>query len=104
MDEKQEDILEKCPAIKTRFEALCIARQDEIVDELLSTNEEYQLLTQQRARASQVVLNTLLTLSQSEQFEDYIEAVAKEELYRINVIYKEALLDAVEMLKELKIL
>jgi len=104
MNQRQEIFLEKYPTIKSRFEELCAVRRDEIVEDLLVTDEQYKLLTKCRATTSQKVLHALDMCGKSEQLDCYSDAVSEEEVYRVSTIYKEALLDAVEMLQMLKIL
>ena len=104
MNQRQENFLEKYPAIKSRFEELCAVRRDEIVEGLLVMDEQYKLLTKRRVITSQEVLNSLKMCGKSEQLDCYADAVSEEEIYKISTIYKEALLDAVEMLQMLKIL
>jgi len=104
MNARQICFFEKYPAIKIVFEKLCDIRRDEIVDELLVTDEQYKLLTQRRVNTSREVLNTLNMCGKSEQLESYVDAIGEEEVYRIIAIYKEAFLDAVEMLEQLKFL
>jgi len=104
MDERQEIFLEEYPVVRTRFDELCVARQDEILEELLTRDEHYKLLTQRRVTASQELFKELHMYNKTEKLNNYCEATNTEEVYRLNIVYKQAFLDAVEMLKELKLL
>jgi len=102
--QRQAEILVRYPSIKVGFEELCATRCYEILDELLRTDTDYQALTQQRANTSQIILDILNNHDAVKQFEAYSSAVYAEEVYELDVIYREAFLDAVEMIERQKLL
>jgi hypothetical protein len=101
---RQDEILKKYPAIKTSFEDLCDTRREEIINELLMSDTDYQLLTQRRADTSEAVLRILSEQGATDPFESYSDAVYAEEVYELDVIYREAFFDAVETMERMKIL
>jgi len=98
--QRQVEILSKYPSINASFKALCATRRDEIIDKLLQSDTDYHELTRQRAETSQVVLNILSKYGMEGHFEAYSDAVFAEEVYELDVIYKEAFLDAVEVMEQ----
>lgn len=96
---RQEDVLSKYPTINASFESHCEKRRVEIIDELLNFDENYQALTKQREDTSQSVLNFLRDNGMADLFEAYSDALYAEEVYELDIMYREAFLDAVEMLE-----
>ncbi|MCL2197423.1 MAG: hypothetical protein FWB80_00720 [Defluviitaleaceae bacterium] len=99
--ERRERILSKYPSINAELETLCTTRRDEIIDNLLKRDKDYQSLTKRRADTSQEVLEVLKSHDKADLFEAYSDAIYEEEVYELSVIYKEAFLDAVEMTNKL---
>ena len=102
--QRQAVILSKYPVIENGFKSLCATRYAEIIDELLKSDTDYQMLTQQRAETSQAVLKILSGHGMADHFEAYSDAVYAEEVYELSVIYKEAFLDALELMERLELL
>lgn len=103
-NQRQADIFCRNPSIKARFEELYAMRCGEIINELLQTDDEYMALTKNRVATSQAVLKILGEHGMADYFEAYSDAVYAEEVYELDVIYKEAFLDAVEVMEKLELL
>jgi len=96
--QRQDELLSKLPFLKEDFEKRCDERREEIIEYLLTSDETYQNLTQQRADTSQILLDTLNERGMADLFEDYSDAVYPEEIYEGNMIYRAAFLDALEII------
>ncbi|MCL2202595.1 MAG: hypothetical protein FWB88_01455 [Defluviitaleaceae bacterium] len=97
---RQNTILGKYPDVNAAFEKICNTRREEIINTLLASDADYQALTKHRAETSQVVLEFLRNHDMTHCFEAYSDAVFEEELYELDAIYKEAFLDAVELMEQ----
>ena len=100
-NKRQEKLLNRLPEIRADFEVMCSTRRDEITNELLKSDDDFQILMQQRADTSQVVLKILTEHGKADYYESYSNAVYAEEVYEFDMIYREAFLDAVEMIERL---
>ena len=100
----QVKILNKYPAVSKDFEIMRATRCSEITVELLKSDTDFQKLTQQRTSTSQTVLDALIEHGKEGLFESYSDAVYAEEVYESNEIYKEAFIDAMEMMERLGLL
>ena len=104
MTQRQTEILNRYPSIKKTYEELCIVRRNEIIEELLESDIEYQTITQRRAEASQSILKNLSKHGMTSDYEAYSDAVHVEETYELDVIYKQAFFDAIETMEQLQLL
>jgi len=94
----------KYPSLCANLESMCAARCDEITNELLESDTDFQAITKQRANTSQIVMNALNEHGKGELFEAYSDAIYLGEVYELNAIYKEAFFDAIEMAEQLGLL
>ena len=98
------DVFEKYPELKKQFEILSQTRRDEILDCMLKTDVEYKAIVQSRTQASMSLKNKLADAESSELFEKYSDAVYAQEVYELDVIYKQAFIDAIAVCQEQGIL
>lgn len=90
------DIFEKYPEVKKQFEKLLQTRRNEILDHILETDEEYKKLVRERMQASMSLKNIMLVDSEANiLFEKYSDTIYAQEIYELEVIYKQAFIDAI---------
>jgi len=94
-------ILDKYPSIELPFSELRVARRNEILEAHLAFNNEYQQLSQRRANISQVISDVMSKHNDTDTFEAYSNAVYAEDVFELDLIYKEAFLDAIELTERL---
>ncbi|MCL1878990.1 MAG: hypothetical protein FWF80_09030 [Defluviitaleaceae bacterium] len=99
---RQDEMYVKYPFIPEIFEKMSKHRRDEIIAEMLMSDEKYKELTRVRADTSQIVMDTFIGLGREDSFEAYSDAIYAEENYALDALYKEAFLDAVELFEKLK--
>lgn len=93
------EFLEKTPALKKQFEALYENRQNEILSEILKKDEGYIKLNNERAEAS-TALREVLDDEAMELFEKYSDSLYAHEIYEIDTVYRQAVLDTLTLLQE----
>ena len=98
--QRQAVILNRYPSIKEYFEKFCATRRNEIINKMIEEDIDYQVLTQRRADTSQNIFNVLNDCGRPEHFEAYSNAIYAEEVYELDYIYREAFLDAVEVIEQ----
>ena len=79
------------------FEKLCVARREEIINNLLKSDTTYQKLTHKRATTSQAVMDALNNQGMLSLFEAYSDAIHAQEVYELEAVYKEAFHDAAKI-------
>ena len=99
IEQRQEEILKKYPAVKGVFKKMCATRRDEITNMMLESDAKYQGLTHCRAEASRALLDVLTRHSEADKLEAYSDAIYAEEVYELNAVYREAFLDAIEAME-----
>lgn len=99
LKQRQAEILSKYPSIFEGYELLCTTRCEDIINKMLEGDADYQVLTQRRADTSQIVLDFLNNYNAADKFESYSDAVHAEEIFELGAVYREAFLDAVEILE-----
>jgi len=95
------DIINKNPELAERFEKLLKTRCDEILSLMVKIDFKYADLRSERAEASMALLEKV---NDNAIYEEYSDAVYEQTSYELNVIYKQAFLDALEVVKEKKII
>ena len=93
------DIFTKHPNVKGAFEALCLTRRDEILTQMLKTDSNYDKLIKKRADSSMALKKSISGTNADILFEAYSDAVYAQEIYELDIIYKQALYDALDLLK-----
>lgn len=95
-------LLDKYPVLVKQFEVLCRTRPDEILAHMIETDSEYESLRRSRADTSMAVKDALD--SSEALLEAYSDAVYAQEVYELDAIYRQALYDAIDALKNQGIL
>lgn len=92
------EFLDRYPKLAEQLELLCKTRRDEILAHMIETDKEYEQLRAKRADASMALKNAFY--STDELFEEYSDAVYAQEVYELDAVYRQALYDALNALKE----
>ena len=101
MKARQSSIFDRYPTVKFDMEEQAASRREEIINELLEADEHYQELTKKIATTSQSVLSVMLTNDDVENFEAFSNAVTEAGVYELDILYKEAFIDALEVIEML---
>ena len=94
------EILNKYPHLKNIFDFMAETRCDEIFSDMLTSDNEYITLCNERAEASMVLKNTLVDTPADDLFEKYSDKRYRQEIYEIDYIYRQAFCDAVTVLEQ----
>jgi hypothetical protein len=98
------DIIDRYPKLKEKLESLCQTRRDEILACLVDTNSEYEKLNRERADASMALKNAIEGTAADELFEEYSDAVYAQEVYELDVVYRQATIDVLKVLENREVL
>lgn len=98
------DFFDKYSKLEKQFEILCRTRRDEILSHIIETDSEYESLRRNRADASMVLKEVLGRSNADRLFEEYSDAVYAQEVYELDTIYRQALYDALEAVRNQGIL
>lgn len=93
------DYMEKYPELRLQFKSLCENRRNEILTHMLEVDDEYTKLRNKRADAG-VALRESLDNSKVHLYEDYSDALFAHEIYELDTIYRQAVSDTLNILKE----
>jgi len=96
------DILNKYPELKNKLEFLLQTKRNEILSQLLESNNEYKTLCNERTQASMAVKNMLAGSESDILFEVYSDAIYAQEVYELNSVYRQGFIDAIIALQEEK--
>lgn len=88
------DILSKHPELMKHIEMSSKTRPNEILTDLLQTNESYSGLCRNRADKSMDLKISLAGTAVDDLFEAYSDAVYAQEVFELECIYRQAFLDA----------
>jgi len=93
------EINDKYSKLEEQLEMLCQIRRYEILENMLKTDDVYKKLCKERTEASVKLKNKLIDPEISELFENYSDAIFAQECYEIDSIYKKAISDALDIMK-----
>jgi hypothetical protein len=93
------EILINYPAIKEQLESLCRSRRNEILSELLEGDSEYKRLCIERANAS-MILRKSLDDKMAKLFEVYSDCLYAQDVFELDLIYRQAIFDTLKILAE----
>lgn len=99
------EIFEKYPQLQYKFNELSQTRQNEILSNMLKTDDNYKELIKKRTHASMVIKNIIDELEKANTFfEEYSDTIYEQEIYELNAIYKQGFIDAIIVLEEYHLL
>lgn len=98
------NIFEKYPELKDRVELLSQTRRNEILTEMLGADTEYNELCRERADTSMALYNALTAFKLDSLFDKYSDAIFAQECYELDAVYRQAVIDIIEVMQELRIL
>lgn len=90
------EILNNHAELSKQFEELCQTRRDEILADMVNTDNDYDTLRRKRADASMILRDTLG--EDFELLELYSESIYAQECYELDTIYRQGFLDALDVL------
>ena len=91
------------PNIKQEYYHLCKTRRNEILSEMLHTDKSYIELCQNRTNASIALKKALSNSDSNVLFNDYSDAIYKQEIYELEAVYKQAFIDALNIVSNQKL-
>ncbi|MDR1674145.1 MAG: hypothetical protein LBR54_01685 [Oscillospiraceae bacterium] len=93
-------IFKKHPALEKQFEKMYQTRRDEILNEMLSNDEEYKRLNNKRTDASMDLKRRIAGTETDILFEKYSDAAFAHDAYELDALYKKGVEDALNVLEE----
>ena len=92
------DILDKYPELKDKLEKLLHTKRNDILNNMLETDNEYKTLCDERVRTSTELKNMLVGFETDILFEEYSDAIYAQEVYELEAVYKQGFIDAIDNL------
>jgi hypothetical protein len=92
------EFLEKYPALKERLESLYESRSNEILTEMLKTDDKYNQLFENRANTSMALKKSFTEAESNKLLEEYSDTIYEQEIYEQNFLYRQAIYDALSVL------
>ena len=95
------NIFDKYPKVKSKFDKLAQTRQDEILSNMLASDDDYIKFVNKRADASMTLKNAISGLKEASiLFEQYSDAIYAQETYELAEIYRLSFIDAIIVFQE----
>jgi len=92
------DIFIQYPEIAEIFNQLYKTRRNEILQEMVETDAQYDALRRTRTKTSMLLRSALP--NGSKLLEAYTDAVFAQECYELDALYRQGFLDTMEILKK----
>jgi len=94
------NIFNNRPDLKNIFDVLHETRRDEILADMLITDDVYTTLCDGRTEASMLLKNAIAGTPADDLFEKYSDTIYRQEIYELDSVYKQAFFDAVIVLEQ----
>ncbi|MCL1884683.1 MAG: hypothetical protein FWF81_13150 [Defluviitaleaceae bacterium] len=93
------DLIQQYPQLAEILDITKIKRREEILENLRANNCDYKDILTRRAKQSIILLDELSKDANCE-YEKYMDLVYEQTIYEMDIIYENAFLDAVELLRK----
>ena len=98
------EIFKRFPELENRIEKLCQMRCDEILANMLEHDIDYKRLVDKRTEASMALKNAVKGTEANDLFEKYADIICEQETYEQDSLYKQAVHDVLDIIKDLGLL
>lgn len=95
------EVFKKFPGLENRLETLCQTRCDDILENMLVNDVEYKRLCEERSETSMALKKAVSRTEANDLFEKYADAVCEQETYEQEALYRQAINDVLDIIKDL---
>lgn len=92
------DIFQKYPDLAIALEQLCPKRRNEILQDMVENDNEYNILRRARTKTSMLLRDVLL--DKCTLLDEYSNTVYSQECYELDALYRQGFIDALKELVE----